>query len=81
MKKQHIPLLETLQTAKGCVYLSDLRFLPLAEIQPEIEKLRPETFSLHEWEDAGEARSFLLHDKGKGDRDYERRTAPYGTGY
>lgn len=52
MKKQHIPLLETLQKAKGCVYLSDLRFLPLAEIQPEIEKLRPETFSLHEWEDA-----------------------------
>lgn len=81
MKKQHIPLLETLQTAKGCVYLSDLRFLPLAEIQPEIEKLRPEAFSLHEWEDAGEARSFLLHDKGKGDRDYERRTAPYGTGH
>lgn len=78
MKKQHIPLLETLQTAKGCVYLSDLRFLPLAEIQPEIEKLRPEAFSLHEWEDA---RSFLLHDKGKGDRDYERRTAPYGTGH
>ena len=95
MKKQHIPLLETLQKAKVCVYLSDLRFLPLAEIRPEIEKLRPETFSLHEWEDAveylthqaktfqnaGEARSFLLHDKGKGDRDYERRTAPYGTGY
>lgn len=52
MKKQHIPLLETLQKAKGCVYLSDLRFLPLAEIQPEIEKLRPEAFSLHEWEDA-----------------------------
>lgn len=87
MKKQHIPLLETLQTAKSCVYLSDLRFLPLAEIQPEIEKLRPEAFSLHEWEEAktfqnaGEARSFLLHDKGKGDRDYERRTAPYGTGH
>lgn len=33
------------------------------------------------FQNAGEARSFLLHDKGKGDRDYERRTAPYGTGH